>query len=87
MDGAETQQRWVVDGDRRHDGNSVAMDGNGWRDRDLKAMDGLTAMNSDSDSTVMVGAAGCQWTAWWDVNGRRDGSSMAMDGAAAPRWR
>jgi len=47
----ETQQRWVVNGDGRHDGDSTAMDGNGRRDRDLKAMDGLTAMSSDS--TVM----------------------------------
>jgi hypothetical protein len=37
------------------------MDGNGRRDRDLKAMDGLTAI--DIDSTVMDGAAGRQWTA------------------------
>ena len=59
MDGAtETQQRWVVDGDGRHDGDSTAMDGNGRHDRDLKAIDVLTAM--DSDSTVMDGAAGHQ---------------------------
>jgi hypothetical protein len=45
-------------------------------------MDSLTAM--DSDSTVMDGAAGRQWTVRQDVNGRRDGSSTAMDGAAAP---
>jgi hypothetical protein len=52
MDGAtETQQRWVVDGDGRHDGDSTAMDGNRRRDRDLKAMDRLTAMGSNS--TVM----------------------------------
>jgi len=62
MDGAtETQQRWVVDGNGRHDGYSMAMDCNGRHDRDLKAMDGLTSM--DSDSTVMDGAAGRQWTA------------------------
>ena len=79
----ETQQRWVVNGDGRHDGDSTAMDGNGRRDRDLKAMDVLTAM--DSDSTVMDGAAGRQWTERWDVNGRRNGSSTAMDGAGAPR--
>jgi hypothetical protein len=72
MDGAtETQQRWVVDGNGRHDGDSTAMDSNGRRDRDLKAMDGLTAM--DSESTVMDGAAEHQWT-------------VSMDGAMAPRW-
>ena len=58
------------------------MDGNGRGDRDLKAMDGVTAMGSDS--TVMDGAAGRQWTVRRDVNGRRDGSFMAMDSAAAP---
>ena len=78
----ETQQRWVVDGDGRHDGESTVMDGNGRRDRDVKAMDGLTVM--DSDSMVMDGAAGCQWTVRWDINGWRDGSLIAMDGAAAP---
>ena len=67
MDGAtETQQRWVVDGDGRHDGESTVMDGNGRRDRDVKAMDGLTVM--DSDSMVMDGAAGREWTARRDVN-------------------
>ena len=41
MDGAtETQQRWVVDGDGRHDRDSTVMDGNGRCDRDVKAMDG-----------------------------------------------
>jgi len=48
-------------------------------------MDGLTAMGSDS--TVMDGAAGRQWTVRRDVNGRRDGSSTPMDGTAAPRRR
>jgi hypothetical protein len=74
-----------VNGNGRHGGNSTAMNGNGWRrrDRDLKAMDGLTAMGSDS--TVMDGAVGHQWTVRRDVNGRRDGSLMAMDGAAAPQ--
>ena len=84
MNGAtETQQRWVVDGDRRHDGDSAAMDGNGRCDRGLKAMDGLTAM--DSDSTVMDGAAGRQWTARWlfDGDGRRGGSSMAIEPGTA----
>jgi len=67
MNGAtETQQRWVVDSDGRHDGDSTVMDGNGGRDRDVKEMDGLTAM--DSDSMVMDGAAGRQWTARRDVN-------------------
>ena len=61
------------------------MDGNGRRDRDLKAMDGLMAI--DSESTVMDGVAGRQWTAQGGVNGRRDGSLTAMDGAAAPRRR
>ena len=57
MDGAtETQQRWVVDGDGRHDGDSMVMDSNGRCDRDVKAMDGLTAM--DSDLMVMDGSAG-----------------------------
>ena len=83
MDGAtETQQRWVLDGNGRHDGDSTAMDGNGRRDRDLKAMDELTSM--DSDSTVLDGTAGCQWVAWGDVNGWRDGSLTAMDSAVAP---
>ena len=50
----------------------MAMDGNGQRDRDLKAMNGLTSM--DSDSMVMDGMG--------DVNGRRGGTSM--DGAMAP---
>jgi len=82
MDGAtETQQRWVVDGNGRHDGDSTAMDGNGRRDRDLKAMDGLTAL--DSNSTVMDGVAGRQWTARRDVNGRRGGSSTAMEPGTA----
>jgi len=54
----ETQQRWVVNGDGRHDGDSTALDGNGRRNRDLKAIDGLTAMGSDS--TVMDGAMGHQ---------------------------
>ncbi len=78
----ETQQRWVVNGDRQHDGDSTAMDGNGRRNRDLKAMGGLTAMGSDS--TVMDSVAGHQWMVRRDINGRRDGSFMAMDGAAAP---
>ena len=71
MDGAtETQQRWVVDGNGWHDGDSTAMDGNGRRDRDLKAMVRLTAMGSNS--TVMDGVAGRQWTVRWilDGNGR-----------------
>jgi len=48
----------------------TAMDGNGRRDRDLKAMDRLTAMGSDS--TVMDGTAGRQWMAQWllDCDGR-----------------
>ena len=62
----ETQQRWVVDGDGRHDGESTVMDGNGRCDRDVKAMDGLTVM--DSDSMVMDSAAGREWTARRDVN-------------------
>ena len=72
MDGTtETQQRCVVDGDGRHDGNSTAMDGN--------AMDGLMAMGSDS--TVMDGAAGRQWTARWllDSDGWCGGSSTAIE--------
>ena len=81
----ETQQRWVVNGDERHDGDLTAIDGNGRHDRDLKAMDRLTAMGSDS--MVMDGAAGCQWMVWRDVNGRRDGSLMTMEGVAAPRRR
>ena len=86
MDGAaETQQKWVVDGNGRHDIDSTAMDSNGRRDRDLKAMDGLMAM--DSDSTVMDGAAGRQWTVRRDVNEWCHGSSTAMDGAAAPQRR
>jgi hypothetical protein len=44
----------------------MAMDGNERRGRDLKAMDGLTAM--ESDSTMMDGAAGRQWTVRRDVN-------------------
>ena len=62
----ETQLRWVVDGDGRHDGESTVMDGNGRCDRDVKAMDGLTVM--DSDSMVMDSAAGREWTARRDVN-------------------
>ena len=84
MNGAtETQQRWVVDGDRRHDGDSAAMDGNGRRDRDLKAMDELTSM--DSDSTVLDGTAGRQWTARWllDGDGRCGGSSTAIERGTA----
>ena len=82
MDGAaETQQRWVVDGNGRHDGDSTAMDGNGRRNRDLKAMDGLTAI--DSDSTVMDGVAGRQWTVRRDVNGPCGGSSTAMEPGTA----
>ena len=84
MDGG---QQWLdcEDSNERHswhDGDSTAMDGIGRRDRDLKAMDGLTAMGSDS--TVMDGVVGCQWAVWREVNGRCDGSLMAMDGAAAP---
>ena len=61
MDGAtETQQRWVVDGNGRHDGDSTVMDGNGWRERDVKAMDRLTAIDSDLMVIVMDGAAGHQ---------------------------
>ena len=86
MDGATaTQQRWVVDGDGRHDGDSTVMDGNERRGRDVKAMDGLMAI--DSESTVMDSVAGRQWTAQGGVNGRRDSSLTAMDGAAAPRRR
>jgi len=48
-------------------------------------MDGLTTM--DSNSMVMDGAAGHQWTARQDVNGQCDGYLTAMDGAAAPRRR
>ena len=81
----ETQQRWVVDGDGRHDGDSTVMDGNGRRDRDVKAMDGLTTM--DSNSTVMDGVAEGQRTARRDINGWRGGSLTVMDGAAAPRRR
>ena len=67
MDGAtETQQRWVVDGDGRHDGDSTVMDGNRRHGRDVKVMDRLTAM--DSNSMVMDGAAGRQWTAWRNVS-------------------
>ena len=74
----ETQQRWVVDGNGWHDGDSTVMDGNGRCDRDVKAMDRLTAM--DSDSIEMDGAGGRQWTAWRDGY---DGSLTGMDGAAA----
>ena len=84
MDGAtETQQRWVVDGDGWHDGDSTVMDGNGQQDRDVKAMDGLTAM--DSDSMVMDGVAGRQWTARWllDGDGRCSGSSTAIERGTA----
>ena len=81
----ETQQRWVVNGDERHDGDLTAIDGNGRHVRDLKAMDRLTAMGSDS--TVMDGMAGCQWMVRRDVNGWCDGSLMAMEGVAAPRRR
>jgi len=35
------------------------MDSDGWRDVDLKAMDGVTAM--DGSLTVMDGAAASQW--------------------------
>ena len=79
----ETQQRWVMNGDGQHDGDSTAMDSNGRRNRYLKAMDRLTAMGSDL--TVMDGTAGHQWTVRLDINGRHNGSLMAMDGAAAPR--
>ena len=86
MDGTtETQQRWVVDSDGRHDGDSTVMDGNERRGRDVKAMDGLTTM--DSNSTVMDGVAGGQRTARRDINGWRGGSLTVMDGAAAPRRR
>ena len=68
----ETQQRWVVNGNGRHDGDSTAMDSNGRRNRDLKAKGGLMAMGSNS--TVMDGVAGRQWTVRRDVNGRCNGS-------------
>ena len=56
------------------------MDSNGQSDGDLKAVDGLTAM--DGSSTVMDGAAQWQWTARWllDGNGWCDSSLMAMYG-------
>ncbi len=66
----------MVDGDGRHNGDLTAMDGNGWHKRDMKAMDELTSM--DIDLMVMDGAA--------RHHRRRDGSSMAMDCSAAPRW-
>jgi len=53
---------------------------NGWSDVDLKAVEGLTAM--DGSSTVMDGVARRQWTArrLVDGNGWRDGSFIAMYG-------
>ena len=49
-----------MDGDNeRHNGDSTAMDSNGRSGGDLKAVDGLTAM--DGSSTVMDGAAQRQW--------------------------
>ena len=85
----ETQQRWVVDGDGRHNGDLTVMDGNGRRNRDVKAMDGLTAI--DSNSMVMDGAAGCQLTAHWllDGDGRCGGSLTAIERGTARsqrRW-
>ena len=52
----------------------------GRSDGNLKAVDGLTAM--DGSSTVMDGAARRQWTArrLIDSDGWRDGSLMAMYG-------
>jgi hypothetical protein len=68
------------DDDGRHNGDSTAMGINGRSDGNLKAVDGLTAM--DSSSTVMDGAARRQWTArrLVDGDGWRDGSLMAMYG-------
>ncbi len=56
------------------------MDSNGQSNGDLKALDGLTAMNGSS--TVMDGAARWQWMArrLLGGNGWRDGSLMAMYG-------
>ena len=84
----ETQQRWVVDGDRRHNGDLTVMDGNERRNRDVKAMDGLTAM--DSNSMVMDGAEGHQLTVHWllDGDGWCGGSSTAIEqGTARLQWR
>ena len=72
------ERRWTAR--RRLDGY-----GRQWTVRQRLESNGLTAMGSDL--TVMDGAAGRQWTVRWDVNGRRDGSLMAMDGVAAPRRR
>jgi hypothetical protein len=56
------------------------MDSNGRSDDDLKAVDGLTAM--DSFSTVMDGAARRQWTArrLLEGDGWQDGYLMVMYG-------
>ncbi len=61
------------DDDGRHNGDSTAMGINGWSDGDLKAVDGLTAMD---------GAARWQWTTrrLVDGDGWRGGSLMAMYG-------
>jgi len=64
------------------------MDSNGRSNGDLKAVDGLTAM--DGSSTVMDGVAQRQWMArrLLDGNGWRDGSLMAMYAETArARWR
>ena len=66
--------------DGLHNGDSIAVDINGWSDCNLKAVDRLTAM--DSSLTVMDGAARRQWTArrLVDGDGWHDGSLMVMYG-------
>ena len=66
------------DDDGRHNGNSTVMGINGRSNVDLKAVDGLPAM--DGSSMVMDGAVRRQWTAQRliDSDGWRDGSLMAM---------
>ena len=68
------------DDNERHNGDSKAMGINGRSDGDLKAVNGLTAM--DGSSMVMDGAARRQCTArrLVDGNGWREGSLMAMYG-------
>jgi len=68
------------DDDGRHNGNSTGMSINGWNNGNLKAVDGLTAI--DGSLTVMDGAARRKWTArrLVDGDGWRDGSLMAMYG-------
>ncbi len=75
----ETQQQWVVNGDGRHDGNSLDGDGRQWTARQRLESNGQIdgngqRLNGDGrhGGTSMDGAVGRQWMAQWllDCDGR-----------------